>query len=105
MIPKSLLTLFLSLKFTTNPGAPPQDNDHNVEAPAHAQQVDFQIPYSVPEVHNVEPAYEVQYDIKLKDEQQLLTLGASKGDIALTEQHAFPVCKRSRNFPLFEVAL
>jgi len=100
MIPKSLLTIFLSLRFTAIPGAPPQDNYHNVEAPAHAQRVDFHTPYHVPEAHNVEPAYEVQYDIKLKDEQQLLTLGASKGAVALTEELTFPVCKRSWSFPL-----
>ena len=103
MIPKSLLTTFLSLKIATFRGAPPPTAHHEVEGPAQARPVDSHRPYDVPEVHNVEPAREVQYDVKLEDvyynkQQQPITVEASKDNVAMTEQHVFPVCTRSGNF-------
>ena len=106
MIPRSLLTTFLSLKITTttnNPGPPPDANHPNVNAPAYTQRVDVHTPYHVPEVHHANPAQEVQYDVKFKEtyhdrqqqQQQPLTVGASGGDLATTESHTFPVRERS----------
>ena len=102
MIPKSLLTTFLSLKITTDTGAPPQANRHDVEAPAHAQRVDFGTPPEAPVTHDWTLVPDPNYGVELEDYgntklQQSLTVEASNSDVAITQQHVFPVCRRSLN--------